>query len=71
MFRKKENLQSPLPDQSLSFSHIIMKWWKSVNRNVAYKLLHMAQHGDKTERLRAVYTLNSLNYLKGILLIIK
>ena len=64
MFRKNENLQSFLPERSPSFSDIIMKWWKSLNRNVAYKLLHMAQHGDRTERLKAVYTLNSLKYLK-------
>ncbi|XP_076666289.1 protein SERAC1 isoform X2 [Andrena cerasifolii] len=64
MFRKNENLQSFLPEQSPSFSDIVMKWWKSLNRNLAYKLLHMAQHGDKTERLKAVYTLSSLKYLK-------
>ncbi|XP_076248337.1 protein SERAC1 [Calliopsis andreniformis] len=64
MFRNSENLQSFLPEQSPSFSQHVMKWWKSLNRNVAYKLLHMAQHGDKTERLKAVYTLNSLKYLK-------
>ncbi|KZC14051.1 PREDICTED: protein SERAC1-like [Dufourea novaeangliae] len=64
MFRKTENLQTFVPEQSFSFSHVIMKWWKSLNRNVAYKLLHMAQNGDKTERLKAMHTLNSLKYLK-------
>ncbi|CAL7936144.1 unnamed protein product [Xylocopa violacea] len=64
MFRKIENLQSSIPVESLSFSRTITKWWKSLSRNVAYKLLHMAQHGNETDRLRALYALNSLNHLK-------
>ncbi|XP_076619639.1 protein SERAC1 [Colletes latitarsis] len=64
MFRKSRNLQSSIAEESPSFSHIIMKWWKSLNRNVAYKLLYMSQHGNKPERLKAIYTLNSLKYLK-------
>ncbi|XP_017795657.1 PREDICTED: protein SERAC1 [Habropoda laboriosa] len=64
MFRKIENLQSSVEKQSLSFSHIIMKWWKSFNRSIAYKLLYMAQHGNEWESIRALYTLNSLKHLK-------
>ncbi|CAK9797149.1 Protein SERAC1 [Anthophora quadrimaculata] len=64
MLRKIENLQSSVPEQSLSFSHTIMKWWKSLNRSVAYKLLNMAEHGNEKERLRALYTLSSLKHLK-------
>ncbi|XP_076659101.1 protein SERAC1 isoform X3 [Halictus rubicundus] len=64
MFRQTENLQSSIPVQSPSFSHIVMKWWKSLTRNVAYKLLHIAQHGDQIERLKAINMLNSLQYLK-------
>ncbi|XP_054013372.1 protein SERAC1 [Hylaeus anthracinus] len=63
MFRTN-NLQSSIVEQSSSFSQTIMKWWKSVNRHVAYKLLYMAQHGDKIEHLKSVYMLNSLKYLK-------
>lgn len=70
MFRKNKNLQSSMTEQSSSFSQIIIKWWKSLNHNVAYKLLHMAQNGEKTERLKAIYTLNSLKYLKGTFLFI-
>lgn len=70
MFRKTKNLQSSVPEQTFSISHIILKWWKSLSRNVAYKLLHLAQHGDQTERLRALYTLNSLQYLRGIFLFV-
>ncbi|XP_078052257.1 protein SERAC1 isoform X3 [Augochlora pura] len=64
MFRKTENLQSTVPVQTPSFTQIIMKWWKSLTRNIAYKLLHMAQHGDQAERLKAIYMINSLQYLK-------
>ncbi|XP_031826616.1 protein SERAC1 isoform X2 [Nomia melanderi] len=64
MFRKTKNLQSSVPNQTFSISHIILKWWKSLSRNVAYKLLHLAQHGDQTEQLKALYMLNSLQYLR-------
>lgn len=66
MLRKVENLQSSVPVQSLSFNHTIMKWWKSLTRNIAYKLLYIAQHGNVRERLKALCTLNSLNHLKSI-----
>ncbi|XP_003702109.2 protein SERAC1 [Megachile rotundata] len=59
-----ESLQSSVPTHHVSFSHTIMQWWKALNRNVAYKLLHMAQHGNETERLKALYSLNSLKHLK-------
>lgn len=65
MLRKVENLQSSVPVQSLSFNHTIMKWWKSLTRNIAYKLLYIAQHGNVRERLKALCTLNSLNHLKS------
>ena len=68
MLRKVENLQSSVPVESFSFAHIIMKWWKSLTRNVAYKLLNIAQTSNDTERLKALYTLTSLN-LKGIFLV--
>ncbi|KAK9310319.1 hypothetical protein QLX08_000325 [Tetragonisca angustula] len=64
MLRKVENLQSSVPVESFSFAHIIMKWWKSLTRNVAYKLLNIAQTSNDTERLKALYTLTSLNHLK-------
>lgn len=67
MLRKVENLQSSVPAESFSFAHIIMKWWKSLSRNVAYRLLHIAQSGNDRERLKALNTLNSLKHLKGIL----
>ncbi|XP_024222469.1 protein SERAC1 [Bombus impatiens] len=64
MLRKVENLQSSVPAESFSFAHIIMKWWKSLTRNVAYRLLHIAQSGNDRERLKALNTLNSLKHLK-------
>lgn len=70
MLRKVENLQSSVPVQSLSFNHTIMKWWKSLTRNVAYKLLYIAQQGNVRERLKALCTLNSLKHLKSIYFII-
>lgn len=69
MLRKVENLQSSVPVESFSFAHIIMKWWKSLTRNVAYKLLNIAQTSNDTERLKALYTLTSLKHLKGIFLV--
>lgn len=59
-----------MPKQHVAFSDAIMQWWKAVNHNMTYKLLHMAQHGNETERLRALYTLNSSKHLKGISVVI-
>lgn len=64
MFRKDENLQASISKKPHSFTHNVMKWWKSWNRSLAYRLLYMAQHGDQNERLKSLYTLNSLKYLK-------
>lgn len=65
MLRKIENLQSSVPEQTRSFSNAIMKWWKSLNRSVAYKLLHMAQHSNEKDRMKALYNLNAMKHLKG------
>lgn len=67
MLRKIENLQSSVPMKSLSFDHTIMQWWKSLTRNMAYKLLDIAQHGNDAERLKALRSLYSLKHLKGVL----
>ncbi|XP_034181766.2 protein SERAC1 [Osmia lignaria lignaria] len=64
ILNKTESLQSSVPKQHVAFSDAIMKWWKAVNHNMTYKLLHMAQHGNESERLRALYTLNSTKHLK-------
>ncbi|OAD56460.1 Protein SERAC1 [Eufriesea mexicana] len=64
MLKKIENLQSSVPLKSLSFDHTIMKWWKSLTRNMAYKLLYIAQHGNNSERLKALCSLYSLKHLK-------
>ncbi|XP_043278487.1 protein SERAC1 isoform X2 [Venturia canescens] len=42
----------------------ITKWWKSLNRNIAYKLLSMAKNGDWDTRTKAVRTLCSMKHLK-------
>lgn len=52
-------------ERSQKFGDIFKNWWKIKNHKIAYKLLHMAQHGDKNERSKAVTTLSSLSYLKG------
>ncbi|KAG7189606.1 hypothetical protein KM043_017290 [Ampulex compressa] len=64
MFREDKTAQSSALKTQHGLSTIVMKWWKSLNRNLAYRLLHMAQHGNKSERYKAVHTLNSLKYLK-------
>ncbi|XP_017887632.1 protein SERAC1-like isoform X3 [Ceratina calcarata] len=64
LYKNIGSLQSSVPVESFSFNNTILKWWKSLNRSIAYKLLTMAQIGDRTEKLRALYTLNSLKHLK-------
>ncbi|KAL0099697.1 hypothetical protein PUN28_019834 [Cardiocondyla obscurior] len=59
-----EDLREPTPKKSRSLSDIFMKWWKVKNHKLAYKLLYMAQHGDRNERYKAVTVLGSLTHLK-------
>ncbi|XP_033221806.1 protein SERAC1 isoform X2 [Belonocnema kinseyi] len=64
MFRNKEDLQSSVKEKPRTLSYVIMKWWKSLNRSLAHRLLYMAQHGSTKEREKAVYSLSSLKHLK-------
>lgn len=64
MFKKNEDLHRSF-EKSQSLSDIFTTWWKVKNHKIAYKLLYMAQHGDKTERFKAVTALSSLSNLKG------
>lgn len=65
MFRKDEDLHGPTSEKPRSLSDALAKWWKMKNHKIAYKLLYMAQHGNKNERCKAVTTLGSLSHLKG------
>jgi len=65
MFRKDEDLHGPASENPRSLSDILTRWWKVKNHKIAYKLLYMAQHGDKNERYKAVNALGSLSHLKG------
>lgn len=65
MFRKNKDLHGIVQERSQSLSDILTKWWKIKNHKIAYKLLSMAQHGDKNERVKAVTSLSSLIHLKG------
>ncbi|XP_012055483.1 PREDICTED: protein SERAC1 [Atta cephalotes] len=64
MFRKDEDLHGPTSEKPTSLSDALAKWWKMKNHKIAYKLLYMAQHGNKNERYKAVTTLGSLSHLK-------
>ncbi|GAB1865692.1 Protein SERAC1 [Camponotus japonicus] len=64
MFKEDEDLQRSALEKPQSFSDIFTNWWKIKNHKIAYKLLYMAQHGDKTERFKAVTALGSLSNLK-------
>ncbi|KYM95025.1 Protein SERAC1 [Cyphomyrmex costatus] len=64
MFRKDEDLHGPALKKPRSLSDVLAKWWKVKNHKIAYKLLYMAQHGNKNERYKAATTLGSLSYLK-------
>lgn len=68
MFREKEDLNSYVKEKPQNLTNIIMKWWKSLNRSLAYRLLYMARNGSKKEREKAVYSLSNLKHLKGIFL---
>lgn len=70
MFRKDENLYRSALDKPQGLGDILMKWWKVYSHNLAYKLLYMAQHGDRNERCKAVTVLGSLSHLKSILVLI-
>ncbi|XP_051172225.1 protein SERAC1 isoform X2 [Leptopilina boulardi] len=64
MFREKEDLNSYVKEKPQNLTNIIMKWWKSLNRSLAYRLLYMARNGSKKERDKAVYSLSNLKHLK-------
>ncbi|XP_011066797.1 PREDICTED: protein SERAC1 isoform X2 [Acromyrmex echinatior] len=64
MFRKDEDLHGPTSEKPTSLSDALAKWWNMKNHKIAYKLLYMAQHGNKNERYKAVTTLGSLSHLK-------
>lgn len=65
MFKKDQDLHGSALEKSQSLSDMFTNWWKMKNHKIAYKLLYMAQHGDKTERFKAVTALSSLSHLKG------
>ncbi|XP_014473260.1 PREDICTED: protein SERAC1-like isoform X2 [Dinoponera quadriceps] len=65
MFGKDEDLYRSALEKPRGLGDILMKWWKVYSHNLAYKLLYMAQHGDKNERCKAVTVLGSLSYLKN------
>lgn len=65
MFRKDEDLHGPALEKPGSLSDTLARWWKMKNHKIAYKLLYMAQHGNKNERYKAVTVLGSLSHLKG------
>lgn len=64
MFKKDEDLHGSGLEKPQSLSDRFANWWKMKNHKIAYKLLYMAQHGDKTERFKAVTALSSLSHLK-------
>ena len=65
MFRHSDDLQLSFEDKPKNLSSIVNKWWKSMNRNLAFHLFHLAQSGNKAERRRAIDSLSSLKHLKG------
>ncbi|XP_015109817.1 protein SERAC1 [Diachasma alloeum] len=60
----ENDLQSSISEKPRTFSKVITKWWKSLNRSLAFRLVHIAKNGLKEERSRAIYTLGSLKHLK-------
>ncbi|XP_015598964.1 protein SERAC1 isoform X2 [Cephus cinctus] len=64
MFRNKEDLRASIAEKPRTLTYIITKWWKSLNRNLAYKLLDLAQNGCASDREKAVYSLSRLKHLK-------
>ncbi|XP_077259175.1 protein SERAC1 isoform X1 [Temnothorax americanus] len=64
MFRKDEDLHGPASEKPRSLSDTLARWWKEKNHKLAYKLLYMAQHGDRNERYKAVTELGALLHLK-------
>ncbi|XP_008212677.1 protein SERAC1 [Nasonia vitripennis] len=64
MFSHENDLHSSLKEKPKNLSYVVTKWWKSVNRNLAFRLFHLASTGDKTERKKAVHSLSSLKHLK-------
>ncbi|XP_025158727.1 protein SERAC1 isoform X2 [Harpegnathos saltator] len=65
MFQTDEDLYKSTLQKPQGIGDILMKWWKVHSHNLAYKLLYMAQHGDKNERHKAVTALGSLSHLKN------
>lgn len=63
--KEDEDLHRSALEKPQNFSDMFTNRWKIKNHKMAYKLLYMAQHGDKTERFKAVTALSSLSNLKG------
>ena len=66
MFTHTEDLQSYIQEQPKTLSYTVTKWWKTLNYNFAYRLFHLAKTGDKSEKRKAIQSLTSLKFLKGI-----
>ena len=65
MFRHDTDLKSSVSERSTSLTYGIKKWWRSLNRGLALKLLNMAKSESRDERIKATKSLASLKYLKG------
>lgn len=65
MFRHTNDLQLSVKEKPKNISYTVTKWWKSLNRNIALKLINLARSGDRMERMKAVYYLSNFKYLKG------
>lgn len=69
MIRPTDNL-SMILEKPKNLSYILTKWWKTLNRKLAFRLFHITQTGDKMERRRALNTLSSIKHLRGMIIFI-
>lgn len=66
LHRGEEDLNSPISEEKPDLKDSVITWWKSLNRILAYRFLHVAQNGSLIDRQKAVYSLSYLKHLKGI-----
>ncbi|XP_014212243.1 protein SERAC1-like [Copidosoma floridanum] len=65
MLRHANNLHLSVSlEKPKNLSYILTKWWKSLNRKLAFHFFYVSQIGDKAEKRRALQSLSSLKYLQ-------
>lgn len=68
IYRESQERLQKQQEVNKNFVNIIsnpaIKWWKGVKHTLAWRLLKMAQNGNKEDRIKAIHQLTRLKHLK-------